>query len=360
MQKSICLAICFGFLLLQMACKPSEDPVSTVEAKTFATKVVNQAAIRSKDFFINDISAPALVERMAKEGNVTNKYAIAKGVEEGLQKGTLSKEMFTTMGKDGSFSLVKQYEKDKKQRLIFRLFGEGGINYYDAELTKMNGEIKIADFFIYTSGENFSKSMADMVLSITDKEDMTAVNILKKMKSLLSQERYKEARNVFNGLSPEVKQTKLLQMYNLKICEKIGDSAYSAALNEFEQLFANKDKAIYLSLIDAYILKKNYAKAINAVDKIDEMINKDPFLDYYRGLIYKIEGTNEKAIACFENLMKNYPELKYGYEEALNYYTDIKTDKAKAVTVFKQFRQLKSTSKETVSTYESLYPYLKN
>ena len=43
-----------------------------------------------------------------------------------------------------------------------------------------------------------------------------------------------------------------------------------------------------LILMDAYFMRKEYDKVMGAINAVDKMINKDPFLDYYRYLCYNV------------------------------------------------------------------------
>jgi len=80
------------------------------------------------------------------------------------------------------------------------------------------------------------------------------------------------------------------------------------------------DPNMYLLMIDAYTLQKNYPKALESVNKLDSLIGKDPFQDYERGLLFKLmeDSTNERI--CFERLHQNMPEFQKGTNELVLYY----------------------------------------
>ncbi len=355
LNKILLLIISFTFLFA--SCSPIEDKVTKQEAIEFARKLQNQANVKSKDFIASSLSAEALVERMARIKPVKGKIAFVKGVKESLNKSKLAEKIYETAGEKGSIALVKVYEKNGTQRAIFRLFGSG-LNYYDLEFTKINHEIKIADFFIYTSGENFSKTMTDLTNNVvgTEKQNefILKVNNIKKSIAIKN---YEEAYKQFNDLPTNIKNSKIIKILSLEIAEKISDSAYSKALEDLEFSFANEPN-MYLVLIDAYFVKKEYSKALVAINKVDSLIDNDPFLDYYRGLTYKTSGDEKKAEKCFINLTQNMPEFLQSYDELISYYAD-KNDKENAIYYFKKYKEIKTADKSEIEAYQSIYPFLK-
>lgn len=96
----------------------------------------------------------------------------------GIRKAAnMGSKIVEAISKEGSYELVRIYEKDSKQHMIFpRLYSDGSINYHDMELKRKKGDIKIADIFVYTSGENLSvtiKGIYDQFAGIIDKSNKT-------------------------------------------------------------------------------------------------------------------------------------------------------------------------------------------
>ena len=76
--------------------------------------------------------------------------------------------------KAGGYELVRRYEKDGRQHLLFRLFGDDGdINYHDFQLIRGDQGVRADDVFIYASGEQISKSVTVSLLGEARADDMT-------------------------------------------------------------------------------------------------------------------------------------------------------------------------------------------
>jgi tetratricopeptide (TPR) repeat protein len=352
LTKIALLAIAFSCLF---SCDVAEQYATKEEAKAFAKKLENQANIRSAHFFNSSISIKALSRRVKAFGDFGSDGSIEEGLKQGLKKNEIGKKIFASMGKEGSFELVRIYERDNKNRAIFRMFSpDGGFNYYDLELIKENNEIKIADFFIYLTGENFSETMADLVSTLVsstriNKDESTMAN-LSQIKYQINAGNYKAAWDDFNQLPYAVQNTKGAQMIKLEICKNISDSLYTAAISQYENLLKDK-KFDNLILLDYYIAKQNYNNAIAIIDSLDVRIQYDPFLNYYRGLMHYNNENLDKAIECHEKLVKGLPNFKPGYEELIVLYT--KKDKAKANFYLEKYSKLKSAKPNDIDNFKS-------
>jgi hypothetical protein len=64
---------------------------------------------------------------------------------------------------------------------------------------------------------------------------------------------------------------KLFQLIHIKVAAKMSDSLYVAALNEYKSNFP-RDPNLYLLMLDAYVMEKDYPKAISAVS--DEQVQE--------------------------------------------------------------------------------------
>jgi hypothetical protein len=74
------------------------------------------------------------------------------------------------MAGEGSFKMIKQYEKGGSQHAVFRIRGGNGFSYIDMELTKLKEKVGIADMFLFSSGENLSASLAELVQKLMTHE----------------------------------------------------------------------------------------------------------------------------------------------------------------------------------------------
>lgn len=344
-----------AFTICLFSCTIPEQIATKQEATEFAKKLERFAKKRMPNFFSGSLSINGLSKRVEKLTNTSSLSFTSKEIKASIKSTDIGKNMLTTMAKDGTFELVKVYEKNNKMRAIFRLFSsEGGFNYYDLELIKEENEIKIADFYVYSSGENFSETLASLMNAI-DKhqkrygEDNISID-LTSIKADFKNGNFISAWENFSQLPYEIQKTKAAQLMKIEISKQISDSAYNSTLDDFEDLFKS-DSSVALVLLDNYVINKEYTKAIAAIDKLDATINTDPFLDYMRGLLYYSNNNIDKSIAYHEKLIAVMPNFKKAYEELIAIYAE--KDKSKANYYLEKYSKIKGVEANDIETFKT-------
>jgi len=331
MKWRIAIALSFSLILL-FACKPKPEPITAAEASAFGKSLEKETMAGLPDklntIFDQNTFADNVVDAMHD-----NSFGVKQAVKEKIKELKLGNEIVKGKGDEGLFSLLKQYEKDGKQHLLYRLcFNDGGLNYYDFELAKFNGQIKAADVYVYLSGEMFSKSIGTLLSSVLgEKSSDKNIEAIQKMSRLLKAKEYDRAMKVYATLPASIQKEKTVQLIYIRICEGISNDVYLKALNEYEAAFPNEPN-IYLMMIDKYFLDKKYKETLEMVDKLDGLINKDPFLDFYRSNLSDAMGNTADAILYCERLVKNMPTYDRGMLQLIILYeSEGQHEKAKAI-----------------------------
>jgi hypothetical protein len=364
MRHSSLLYALLLLLLFSTACSEPEKPATKEEATAFAKTIESSMGKRNAAKFNEALDMALLKKRILEAGNHKIDASIVEGTIKGLQKGQLGSQIAEALGKSGTYELVKQYEKDKNQHLVFRLYIDSKLNYHDLEIVKKRNAVKISDVFIYLTGENLSTTLAESALLMTgnlDKlssKDQDRLENVKKIRQLMNKGDYDRARSLYKDLPAVLKQTKPFRMIYVQIASGLGNDEYLKAMIDYQQAYPDATN-VYLLMIDAYILKAEYEKALTAVNQLDSLINKDPFLDYYRGLIYKLAGNKEKQREHFELLNEHMPAFSDGTLELLAIYLEAEeTDKAVALVQNKS-RHYKKIDQEQLEILYPLYPDFK-
>lgn len=351
-------------LLFSTACSEPEKPATKEEAAALAKSIERSMNKGSAAKFNEALDAASLKKRIEEAGNHKIDVRIVDGAIKEIKKGQLGNEIVEAMGKSGTYELVKQYEKDNNQHLVFRLYADSKLNYHDMEVVKKRDAVKISDVFIYITGENLSATLAESTLLMSENmgdlssQDQERLDNVKKVRQLMNKGDYDRARSLYKDLPAVLKQTKLFRMIYVQIASGLGNDEYLKAMTDYQQAYPDAPN-VYLLMMDAYILKAEYEKALQSVNQLDSLINKDPFLDYYRGLIYKSMGNKEKQREHFELLDKHMPAFADGSLELLVTYLEAEeTDKAVAL-VHKKPRNYKKISQEQRETLYTLYPDFK-
>lgn len=355
-------AILITSLLFVTACKQEEEKLTAGEAKEFSVSFQDDIAARKMDFMEKRIILPALLDRIALSTKLKHTSAVGEGIRTALAKHEMERNILKSLDNNGTFQLVKQYEKEGRQRLLYRSFGADGLNYLDIELTKLKNRIGIADIFIYLTGENLSKSMAEMFEKMmqhsNDKIAENTINGFQTVKKLLALGNFEAAKKEFDRLPYSIRNTRLGEVTQLQIVSRLDEKEYLAVLDRIEKKYAGEPN-IQLMLIDIYILKKDYDKVLAAVDKLDQMINKDPLLDYYRGITYNMKTDDSNAILYYEKAVQSMPDFAEPRAELVAHYGDL-GNVEKAKEHYYQYKKLKTAKQSMINYLEDAYPFLNN
>jgi tetratricopeptide (TPR) repeat protein len=352
----------YSLLLLITAfysCTEQPKPVSREEALDFAKKL-EESVYKKNEVPLNDAID---IKKTGITNNESDLQAFAGSMGKNIRLGS---QVIASLGKKGLYQFVRQYEKDKVQHIIFRLFADGGLNYHDYQLIKKKGEIRIDDFFVYITGENFSKTLADLFVQFSvnlDSKDPKAIagmeqmQQLKKVKSLSAEGKYTEAKKLIDELPADIHNQKIVQIYNLQVSSQLGDDIYTKAISEYQQYYPNEPN-MQLILIDIYTIRKEYDKLFESINKLDSLLGKDPFLDYYRYLCSNLSKDETGARKYLERLNSNIPMFQDGALELMYMYARNK-EFDKAAAVIKKLKTNRDFDSSSLSLYYLLYPQLK-
>jgi hypothetical protein len=352
----------FLFLALSfiISCSPKEQPITEKEALDFAQKLELSVAKKSSNILDSIFYVPVFARRVANQSGETYNIKFVREVSGAILKMNLGKEILRSMGKTGTYEFLRHYEKDKHHHIVYRLFADDGLNYYDIELVKYNNEIKASDIFMLTSGEPLSKTLAHTLMLFTKHENEKKGKAtqyqdhLREIKALIREHQFEDAKKYFEKLPASFKREKIFMIMNISICSNLGNDLHKQALVQLESKFPN-DPSTQLFLIDSYLLDKDYDHALKAVNIIDSSVKIDPFLNYFRGNICSQKNDHAAAIVYYELLRKQKPGFADGIIELINSYIMTgENDKAKKLIA--EYSANKKFDQTKLETIKMLYP----
>lgn len=332
--------------------------VQQSEAEHFARRL--ESGVNNKDYRMLDIllDTDAFTRRISENSEVPFSPAFIEGFKSGLNMKDFSGKIKEQLEAGGQFHFIRYYVKNNKPRILFRLVTEG-LNYFDYELIKVKDSIRAADVLVYTTGEELSKTMADILGTLASSETKKvnkSVDGMNKLKKLLAEGKNAEARKLYDKLDNDLKLTKAFLLINIRISEGTGMEDYRKALEAYSNIFPDEATS-YLLMIDAYFLDKDYTKAMQAVDGLDSLLQGDPYLHFYRGLIYSMKGDTANSRLSYEKVLAAEPGHANVIIELIAIYAEAgQTDKAK--DMLERYKQTKQFDREVLEGLKILYPAL--
>lgn len=357
--------VSFVFLscILFQSCLTVAPKVTKEEAIAAAKRLESVVESRNMDGFSSFFDKDAFCKILESKSRAAKDKSTMKEFRSGFSMITLAKTTIEGV-KGGRYSFLRHYEKDGRQRILFRIMlGGGGFNYQDFQLIKVKNTIKAEDVYSYYSGENMSTTVAEVLDVLVPenidpkKSDKNRDSVLH-IKKMNEQHNYVAVKESYERLPPEFQNNKGLLIIYIQACQNIDDTFYIAAMEKFAKLYPDAPNS-FMMLLDAYILAGENEKALFAINRIDEIVGGDPFLNYYRALMYKNMGKIAESKACYEKTFAYDPTLAGNMEALiLAYVEDKETDKAKKVIA--TYKTSKGFDQKELDYLEETYPALFN
>lgn len=353
MIRTALLFVCFTCVLFT-SCKPVIGTVTDEEAA--AAGVWLETTIKSGNakevaLFFDMPSVYKIFEKKCR-----NAKAMKEELSNPLFLESYTQQMIDNE-KKGSCLLLRCYKKNGRQRLLFRLIGDGDINYHDFQLTKVNNVVKAEDWLNYMTGEDMTSTFATASEALkrasANGHYGDTINLIGK---LIADGHYYSLKEIYDRLPPSLQQARGIMLLNLQACRNISKEASFVALNKAVEWYPDSPVA-YLCMIEIAAQNKEFDKALFALNKIDEITGGDPYLDYYRAGVYWLMKKPAEAKALLVKMNAHDPGFVINTRALLRAYTiDNEIDNAKKVIA--AYKTSKNFSKKDMDTFVEEFPQL--
>jgi tetratricopeptide (TPR) repeat protein len=188
--------------------------------------------------------------------------------------------------KNGSYKLVHGFLKNEEMHLLFRAFGDGGLDYQDITIIKVKDSLRAADIFSYQLGESYARQFSYLIpdTGMTDAHSsLTSGNkygII--FENAMSQKNYSTARSAFEKFDEQTQNDKHLSLQYMLACQHLSEKLFRRSVDRYISLFP-EEPTPYLLMMKEYADTKSYGDYSRAIDKLDSLLHIDPFLNYLRG-----------------------------------------------------------------------------
>jgi len=351
----VCIA-CFHFSQAQV------KAVTKAEAQATAQKLSDIVSAGDVNALAAFFDLPAMIGIITEKSRAAKNPELMEEFSERFSMNAFAQNLVTG-SRTGSFQLLRNYEKESKQHLLFRMLTGKGINYLDFHLTRVGSEIKGSDVKNFIAGEEMTTILAEMIDALVP-EDVDPLNLMNTtdtmivMKQMMDRGEVKAVKEMYERLPPELQQSKAMLLGYMEACKRISVKDYKVALERFSQAYPNSPNA-YLLMIDISTLEKDYDKTLCSIDKIDEIVGGDPVLDYYRGNVYFLLQKKEESRTSFEKVYAYDPDITMNIQALIaTYVKEKELDKAKKI--IETYKLSKAFDQKVLDLLNGRFPELLN
>jgi hypothetical protein len=313
----------------------SAKPITAEEAKTWA--VALQRAVRRQDVdaFNTLVDWDAFVEKAtALPGNSPQLKEFRTEFSRGLKSATTSptsgfgRAIMSAIQGSGDYRAFRIHSAGGQTRVLFRLISStGALNYHDWVLGRSkSGAVVGVECYIFLVGEMYSQNLRRSFLPLAHKSGGASIDNLSGpekdfvehfgqfalMGQYTRERNWRQALNIYKELPASVQESKPAMTMRLLATQSISDAEYLATIDDFRKHYPN-DPMIDLISVDAYILRKSFDKALEAIERVDKAIGGDPYLNVLRGNVLLRENKLKEAREMVQNALVTDPNLLRAY-----------------------------------------------
>ncbi len=273
-------------------------PLTDAEYEAFAKQFETLVNARDATAFQAKANWDQLLNRSMTGLSLSPQFTL------GFKRGALSAmganfsgEVMKSMGESGHYRFLRLHDAGGEKRLLFRLApSEGGLNYHDLVLSRgASGQPEIVDFHIAISGELMSETLRGLIVvaaagqkgsflqKLTGQYSDFEANLptLNQFQAQKNAGQFAEALATFKRLPQSLQKVKAFALQRTIIAGNVNEAEYLAAMTDFRQAFPN-DACIDFVSIDFHLLRKEFDKALQAIDSVDRSVGGDPYLNLSR------------------------------------------------------------------------------
>lgn len=273
------------------------DPVSHDEAKAFAAAFA--AAISPCDAGKLDtlIDRETLLRRALQHSKVTG--ALKDGIARGLRTSSLGQLLCRGLGQDAHYALLRIKDDGGVPRPFFRLVASGAVNYHELELGKSrkDHQVRALDIRVYATGDLLSESLTQMIDQAAEvAKSGAAASDFQRAAEGIQEARARgdnaEARRLFATVPAPLRATKPMRLTELMIASDLDEATYKDVMEKYRRDFPDDPSADVVA-IDYFYLRRDMQGTLDAVDRLDELVDGDPYLATLRANAYLLDPTPE-------------------------------------------------------------------
>ncbi len=217
----------------------------------------------------------------------------------------------------GSLHLLRVRKQGDARAILFRLLLEGGgVEYFEfAAATRADGKTLVGDWTSYSTGEPISETIHRLYLPLALKQKRGLLERLLGRDQLLAkhwgeveallnsarEHKSTEGLALWAALPAELQRDKFLLLLRLRLTQPLPDPAeYRKTLEDFRR-FHPGDPATELQSIDYHFMRQEWKQAVEAVQRLRQSVEGDPYLDTMESTLHLQSGELESARRAVEH-----------------------------------------------------------
>lgn len=341
LRLGLALGLVFGltFRNVTAAEKVAGQP-SIEECEEFGHWVVEQFDAQQLGEISKRFNALAFAKVITKDLGFSDKDVLEMSA--GLRR-SIGRNFEADLKSFESAHFIRVQEKEGQRRALVRFnSAEGAVNYVAFICTRTEGGLAWVDAFSYMSGETFTASSRRLMLPIaadlkksalqklTSSESAMMKNLptVQRALALIREQKPAEALALFRKMPAELRKEKFVLLLEMRAAQALDETEYLASMEAIAKAFPN-DSTMDLVLLDAEIMKKDYAAALRRLTSFEAELGGDAHIHYVRANVHIMQEDWPAAKRSARAALADEPTMFSAYDTLIG--VSIKEKKFKEV-----------------------------
>lgn len=307
------------------------------ECQAFANSFI--AALEVGDLNqINDlINWNAILDRAIS--GIPSKKSLVDGFRQGFLQSVkgpagVAGQIIQQLQLGGEYTDLRIHDVNGEKRVLFRflLGNDGGINYHDMILAKdQQGQVRAVDIYVFLSAEFMSQSFRRAFIPLaaegsksifarltqSENDFVKHIDKIHEMANLLRTGQYVGVDRIYRTLPESLQREKSILLIRMQAAVQVNEALYAESIDAFQR-FHPQDACIDMMSIDNFLMKKQFAKAFECIDRLDDSVGGDPYLNVLRANAKLQQQENNEAKKYAKLAIEQEPGAFAGYQALIN------------------------------------------
>jgi hypothetical protein len=310
----------FGWCCLLLASCSQPDPYATVsaeEAIAFGKKWAYQLSIGNQYNAAAMFSRPAFARQMADY----NFYGLSQSEiatqANNFDLKSIVKNIQLTVQQGGHYRFINHFSKGGRRYVRMRQYGSGALTYHDVLLVKENEEVKMADIYIYHSGQLLSAIYMQALRSFEKSGKSRQAQYFEQLRQQIADcEQAGDAAGLlekYHRLPEQLQRQQQLNYLALMAAMSQGNLSLSEQLYSLYTANNHTRPDRYLIDIQYAILQRRHADALANIDSLGRLTGDDKWLVFYKAVASLYCGQLDAAGRYLQQSLKNNRDFGDNY-----------------------------------------------
>jgi tetratricopeptide (TPR) repeat protein len=335
-------------------------PISVQEAEKLSNQLDSSVSNGNPELLDQLISFPDFIAHLKSKSSLIDNVDTLTKIAEGYGLFNIGNSVVEIV-KNGSYRLLRGYKKDDEMHLIFRAYGDGGLDYQDITLVKVKNELKAADIFSYRLGESYSRLFSALIADKEPRDQHMSLSAKEKyagiFETALQHKNYSAARSAFEKFDEQTQNDKHLYLQYMMACQHLDLKLYKKVLDHYAEMFPDEPTP-YLLQTTVYADTKEYNRFGLALDRLDSLLSIDPFLNYFRGNVEMKVGNTAEGRDYYQQAFDYDPSIWQNTQKLVACKVAM-NELVQANEVLNVYKRTPGFRKELVDIIYANYPVLK-